>query len=128
MTGLLMARQGALPHVRNCPNPAALLGGAIQWALTEKGVLVMATSEKVQAAISLTEKVLADIRSAARRIDRLEADARANAEGVLTSPQDVAADCQNIAADLMRAAARIRETAWPSDGDYYEAPGIDIPA
>lgn len=84
--------------------------------------------DKVQAAISITEKVIADIRSAGRRIERAEADAMPNAEGVLTNPSDVAADCENVAADLMRAAQRIREAAWPADTDYYETPGLDIPA
>ena len=84
--------------------------------------------DKVQAAMSVTEKVIADIRSAGRRLDRMEADAIPNAEGVLTNPLETAADCENIAADLMRAAARIREAAWPVDSDYYETPGLDIPA
>ena len=84
--------------------------------------------EKVQAAISVTERVLADIRSAARRIDRAEADATPNSEGVLTNPLDVATDCEKIAADLMRAATLVREANWPLDSDYYDAPGIDIPA
>jgi hypothetical protein len=84
--------------------------------------------EKVQAAAALTQKILADISSAARRIDRMEADAAPNAEGVLTSPQEVASYCENVAADLVRAAARIREAAWPVESDYYEAPGLDIPA
>lgn len=76
----------------------------------------------------MTERLMADIRSAARRIERMEADVTPNGEGVLTNPQDVAADCEIIAADLTRAAARIRETAWPSPSDYYETPGLDIPA
>lgn len=84
--------------------------------------------EKVQAAISATDKIIADIRSAGRRISRVETDAMPNAEGVLTNPGEIAADCENIAADLMRAAARIREAAWPLDSDYYETPGLDIPA
>lgn len=84
--------------------------------------------EKVQAAVSVSEKVIADVRSAGRRIARVEADTMPNAEGVLTNPQEIAADCETIAADLMRAAARIREAAWPLDSDYYESPGLDIPA
>jgi hypothetical protein len=79
----------------------------------EKRFPFMPTSrrEKVEAAASLTQKVLADISSAARRMDRMETDAVPNAEVVLTSPQEVASYCENIAADLVRAAARIREAA-----------------
>jgi hypothetical protein len=88
----------------------------------------MSGREKVEAAVSATQRVLADIGSAARRIERMEADVLPNAEGVLTNPQEVAAYCETIAGDLMRAAARIKEAAWPTDADYYEAPGIDIPA
>jgi hypothetical protein len=90
----------------------------------------MATSgrEKVQAASVVTDRVLADIRSASSRIDRLEADAMPNAEGVLTNPLEVAEYCENVAADLIRAGKLIRETAWPSDKDYYEGEGLEISA
>lgn len=82
----------------------------------------------MQAAIAVTEKVMADIRSAARRMERMEADVMPNAAGVLTSPQEVASYCESVAADLTRAAALIRGAAWPTDSDYYETPGLDIPA
>jgi hypothetical protein len=84
--------------------------------------------EKVEAAATVSHRVLADIGSAARRIERMEADVLPNTEGVLTNPEEVAAYCETIASDLMRAAARIREAAWPSSSDYYETPGLDIPA
>jgi hypothetical protein len=90
----------------------------------------MATTgrERVLAAVSTTDQVMASIRSAARRMERLEADVMANAEGVLMDPQDVAAYCEKVADDLEQAAQVIRGSSWPQDSDYYGDISADIPA
>ncbi len=90
----------------------------------------MATTgrERVLAAVAATEKIVGSIRSAARRIERLEADMMPNAEGVLLDPQDIAAYCETVANDLTQAAKQIREMSWPTESDYYGDRGIDIPA
>ena len=83
---------------------------------------------RVADAIAATERIMGSIRSAARRMERLETDSMANAEGVLMDPQDIAAYCETIAGDLTKAAQAIRETSWPRDSDYYEDRAADIPA
>lgn len=90
----------------------------------------MATTgkEKVTAAIAATEQVKAAIRSAARRVERLESDLMANAEGVLMDPQDIATYCETAARDLMNAAETIRAASWPQGNDYYGDVAADIPA
>jgi len=90
----------------------------------------MATNgrERVLAAIAATEKIMGSIRSAARRMERLEADVMPNAEGVLTDPQEIAAYCETVAGDLTQAAKLIRGTRWPLESDYYGEGGVDIPA
>lgn len=90
----------------------------------------MATTgkEKVAAAVAATEQVKAAIRSAARRVERLESDLMANAEGVLMDPKDIASCCETAAQDLMNAARTIRAASWPQDRDYYGDVATDIPA
>ena len=80
------------------------------------------------AAIAATEKIMGSIRSAARRMERIETDMMPNAEGVLIDPQDIAAYCETVADDLTNAAKAIRATSWPQDSDYYDDRGVDIPA
>ena len=89
----------------------------------------MATGkEKVSAAIAATEQVKASIRSAARRVERLESDLMSNAEGVLMDPQDIARYCETAAQDLMNAARTIQAVNWPKANDYYGDIATDIPA
>jgi ubiquinone biosynthesis protein UbiJ len=90
----------------------------------------MATNgrERVLAAIAATERIMGSIRSAARRMERLEADVMTNEEGVLIDPQDIAAYCETVGDDLTQAARLIRETGWPLESDYYGDGGVDIPA
>ena len=84
--------------------------------------------ERVLAAIAATEKIMGSIRSAARRMERMESDVMPNAEGVLIDPQDIAAYCETVADDLTNAAKVIRTTSWPLEGDYYDDCSVDIPA
>lgn len=84
--------------------------------------------ERVMAAIAATEQVKAAIRSAARRVQRLESDLMSNAEGVLMDPHDIAKYCETAAQDLMNAAKTIQAANWPQDNDYYEKLATDIPA
>ncbi|HUK19099.1 MAG TPA: hypothetical protein VLW65_21910 [Bryobacteraceae bacterium] len=90
----------------------------------------MATTgrERVLAAMAATEKIMGSIRSAARRMERIESDVMPNAEGVLIDPQDIAGYCETVADDLTNAAKMIRTTSWPLDSDYYDDRGVDIPA
>jgi len=78
--------------------------------------------------MAATEKIMGSIRSAARRMERIESDVMPNAEGVLIDPQDIAGYCETVADDLTNAAKMIRTTSWPLDSDYYDDRGVDIPA
>jgi hypothetical protein len=87
----------------------------------------MATGkEKVRAAVVVTEQARAAIRSAARRMERLESDLMANAEGVLMDPLDIASYCETVSQDLTNAARTIRAASWPQEDDYYNDDIADI--
>lgn len=90
----------------------------------------MATTgrEKVNAAAAATQQIINSIRSAARRMERIESDVMPNAEGVLMDPEDIARYCQTIADEMTKAASLIRATNWPVDSDYYGDSSVDIPA
>lgn len=68
-------------------------------------------TDKVQTAAAATKQILELLQSAARRMERLEADTSTNSHCVLVDPQEIAVYCRAVAGDLTNAANLISATS-----------------